>query len=90
MADRTGLRALRVCRQRGLVVARDREYLCTGVEHPADVGADAVLDVVEGSVVPVRVPRVPAERLPTRRRRHGRGGGEEEEQAEEDRRPHHG
>jgi len=79
-----------VCRQRGLVVARDREYLCTGVEHPADVGADAVLDVVEGSVVPVRVPRVPAERLPTRRRRHGRGGGEEEEQAEEDRRPHHG
>jgi len=60
------------------------------VEHAANFGADAVLDVVEGSVVPVRVPRVPAERLPTRRRRHGRGGGEEEEQAEEDRRPHHG
>ena len=63
------------------------EYLCSGVEHAADVGADAALDVMESAVVPVRVPWVPAESLPPGGRRHDRGGREGEEE-EEDGRPH--
>ena len=64
------------------------EYLCAGVQHAANVGADAVLDVMEGAVVPLRVPGVPTERLPPRRRRRGRGDRKEEEDAEEEGRRH--
>jgi hypothetical protein len=63
------------------------EYLCSGVEHAADVGADTVLDIVESAMVPVRVPWVPAERLPPGGRGHDRSGREDEEEKEEGR-PH--
>ena len=58
------------------------------MEHAANVGADAFLDVVEGAVVPVLVPGVPTERLSPRRCRRGGGDCEEEEDAEEEGRRH--
>jgi hypothetical protein len=51
-----------------------------------DVDVDAVLDAVEGVVVPLRVPSV--ERLQMcRRRRRGHGHCEDSKEAEEDGRP---
>lgn len=58
------------------------------MEHAADVGAHAVLDIVEGAVVPLRVSGIAAERLPMRRRRRGRGDSEDKEEADEDSRNH--
>jgi hypothetical protein len=65
--------------------------LCARVEHAAHVGADAVLDVVESAVVPLRVAGIPAERLPPSRRGGGHGDREEEEEeAEEEQGRRHG
>lgn len=41
-------------------------YLGTRVEHTANIGSDAVADVEEGAVVPVRVTGVSLERLLSR------------------------
>jgi hypothetical protein len=57
-----------------------------GVEHATDVDVDAVLDVVEGVVMPLRVP--PVERLQMhRRRRRGHDHCEDSKEEEEDGRP---
>lgn len=39
-------------------VAMENEYLGARMKHAADIGSDAILDVVEGSVVPLRVSRI--------------------------------
>lgn len=45
---------------------RESKYLGARVEHAAHIGADAILDVVERAVVPLRVPGVSPKSLARR------------------------
>ena len=42
---------------------RERDHLGARMEHAADIGADGVVDVVEGAVVPLRVAGISPESL---------------------------